>query len=358
MSKPPRSSSRSKSARPNGNTAFGKPPARPPGKPGGKPTSRHGNKPGGRKTAKPYATGPKPERVAERPAPRRKPLDGGALKPNGSVVMGRNSVATLLEASPARVRALVVEDTPGSARRLNKVMDQCREHRIRVYKLPRIAFEQRLQRWWGDGDDEGGAHIDLAQLSHQGVFAEVSPKAQPSIYELAKRYKAAIEQGEKPLVIALDKVTDARNFGAILRVADGVGAMAVLTTSRHSAQWSPAVGKTASGAEATVDVVTVPNLVNGLTELKKAGGWAIGTSDAAEGDYTQFAFNAPTVLVMGSEDKGLGQVVTKACDGLVSIPMRGAVSSLNVAVATAVVAYAAQHQLSQCSPTRAGEGGH
>ncbi len=260
--------------------------------------------------------------------------------------MGKNSVATLLEASPARVRALVVEDNPGSARRLGKVMDQCREHRIRVHKLPRMAFEERLQRWWSGSDDDGDdRRIDLAQLTHQGVFAEVSPKAQPTIYELAKRYKAAIEQGQKPMVIALDKVTDARNFGAILRVADGVGAMAVLITSRHSAQWSPAVGKTASGAEATVDVVTVPNLVNGLTELKKAGGWAIGTSDAADGDYTEFAFNAPTILVMGSEDKGLGQVVTKACDGWVSIPMRGAVSSLNVAVATAVVAYAAQHQL-------------
>jgi len=221
-------------------------------------------------------------------------------------------------------------------RRLGQITDLAEEAVIRVQRVPATKLETRLAQWLEDGDD---------LPVHQGVLAEVLPKAQPTLHELANKLKKAIAMGEKPLILALDKVTDPRNFGAILRVADGAGAMAVLTTERHSAGMSPAVAKTASGAEATVDVVTVSNLVQGLDVLKKAGGWAIGAAGEATATYTQHPFETATILVMGNEERGLGRVVTAACDGLVKIPMRGQVESLNVAAATAVLAFHIQTQL-------------
>lgn len=259
--------------------------------------------------------------------------DGGL-----GVVVGRNSVLDLLKVSPKRIQTLWLDNSNKPERRLAQINDLAGSEGVRIKRVPSERLDQRLASW--QDYLEAPDH-----LAHQGVLAEVLPKTQPTIYELVESLETAVAKGETPLIIALDKVTDPRNFGAILRVADGVGAMAVLTTERHAAGFSPAVAKTASGAEATVDVVTVPNLVQALELLKKAGAWVIGAAGGANVSYTKHGFTTATVLVMGNEENGLGRLVTKTCDGLVTIPMAGQVESLNVATATAVLAFHIQQQL-------------
>lgn len=256
-----------------------------------------------------------------------------------SVVVGRNSVLDLLKVSPRRIQSLLVDSSSKPERRLSQIIELAEGEGIRIKRVPTEKLESRVDQWKELLGSESG------HLAHQGILAEVLPKEQPTIYQLAEKLEQAIAKGEKPLVIALDKVMDPRNFGAILRVADGVGAIAVLTTERHAAGFSPAVAKTASGAEATVDVVTMPNLVQGLEKLKKAGAWVIGAAGEAQATYIQLSFDTPTVLVMGNEENGLGRLVTKTCDGLVKIPMAGQVESLNVSAATAVLAFHIKHQL-------------
>jgi 23S rRNA (guanosine2251-2'-O)-methyltransferase len=121
---------------------------------------------------------------------------------------------------------------------------------------------------------------------------------------------------------------------------DASGIDGVIVPKHHSAGFGPAVSKTASGAEETVNVATVSNLNQAIQQLKDAGFWIAGAAnDPKAVDYHKQDYNMPVALVMGSEDKGLASLVSKNCDFLVKIPMYGTVDSLNVAAATAVLLF-------------------
>jgi 23S rRNA (guanosine2251-2'-O)-methyltransferase len=144
---------------------------------------------------------------------------------------------------------------------------------------------------------------------------------------------------QTPLLLVLDGITDPHNLGACLRTAEGAGVVAVIAPKDNAVGLTPAARKVASGAAETVPFVQVTNLVRTIEKLKKLGIWFIGTSDKATGDlYTQ-NFKAPTAIVMGAEGKGLRRLTEEHCDELISIPMAGKVSSLNVSVATGVCLY-------------------
>jgi 23S rRNA (guanosine2251-2'-O)-methyltransferase len=245
-------------------------------------------------------------------------------------VYGKNSVLTLLEAQADRVFKVFVAEGLKPDKRIDRVYDLAHTHGIAIQRVPRQKLNGLLQ------DEEA---------NHQGVLASVAPRPRLDIVDLAQRCEAAIQQGESPLVLVLDGVTDPGNFGAILRVADAAGASAVVVPKFNSVGFGPAVSKTSSGADQTVDVVMVPNLVQAMSRLQKAGCWSVGTSvsDKAVPYYEQ-SYTMPTVLVMGSEGKGLSRLVQEACDFLVKIPMQGAVDSLNVATATAVLAFEIRRQ--------------
>jgi 23S rRNA (guanosine2251-2'-O)-methyltransferase len=148
------------------------------------------------------------------------------------------------------------------------------------------------------------------------------------------------------LLLVLDGVTDPHNLGACLRVADGAGVHAVIAPKDHAVGINATVAKVASGAAETVAYFMVTNLARTLNELKERDIWIIGTSDTASKTIYQADLKRPVALVLGAEGDGLRQLTAKTCDELVSIPMRGAVESLNVSVASGVCLYEALRQRS------------
>jgi 23S rRNA (guanosine2251-2'-O)-methyltransferase len=148
------------------------------------------------------------------------------------------------------------------------------------------------------------------------------------------------------LILVLDGVTDPHNLGACLRVADGAGAHAVIAPKDHAAGINATVAKVASGAAETVPYFMVTNLARTLGELKERNIWIIGTSDQATQTIYQADFKVAVALVLGAEGDGMRQLTAKTCDQLVSIPMMGAVESLNVSVASGICLYEAVRQRS------------
>jgi 23S rRNA (guanosine2251-2'-O)-methyltransferase len=193
-----------------------------------------------------------------------------------------------------------------------------------------------------DSDDARLAKI-AGSARHQGVVARVKPLALThSLDELLEGVEAG--KGAPALVLVLDGVTDPHNLGACLRVADGAGAHAVVAPKDHAVGLNATVSKVASGAAETVPYLMVTNLARTLNEMKERGIRIIGASDDAPHTLYEADLSGPVALVLGAEGPGMRQLTRKTCDELVSIPMAGAVESLNVSVAAAVCLYEAMRQ--------------
>ena len=142
----------------------------------------------------------------------------------------------------------------------------------------------------------------------------------------------------------LDEVTDPHNLGACLRSADAAGVDAVIVPKDRSAPLNLTVRKVASGAAETVPLFAVTNLSRTLKDLQQRGIWLCGTAGEAEKTLYQQDLTGPLAILMGSEGKGLRRLTRETCDYLVSIPMAGAVSSLNVSVAAGICLFEAVRQ--------------
>ena len=232
---------------------------------------------------------------------------------------------------------------------------------VRIKTAPKSVFEvfydvqrrdARMRAFTDRARDSGIKLVEsdglrLAKMcgshGHQGVVARVDALAQvTSLDELLENLEAS---GVKnPLLLVLDGVTDPHNLGACLRVADGAGAHAVIAPKDHAAGISAIVSKVASGAAETMPYFVVTNLARTLGELKERNIWCIGTSDDAEKTIYDVDLTGPVALVLGAEGEGMRQLTRKTCDQLVSIPMHGAVESLNVSVASGVCLYEALRQ--------------
>ncbi len=174
---------------------------------------------------------------------------------------------------------------------------------------------------------------------HQGVAARVG--AYP--YSRLEEILAAPDS----LIVVLDGVTDPRNLGAVLRVADGAGVSGVVVPKDRAVGVTPATVKASAGASEHVRVARETNLRRALERMKEAGVWVYAAEDAARiraTVYTDLDLSGPVALVLGSEGRGVRRLVREGCDGTVSIPMRGAVSSLNVSVAVAILLFEARRQ--------------
>jgi len=174
---------------------------------------------------------------------------------------------------------------------------------------------------------------------HQGVVAMVEFSAPAlTLEDLLDSVSAPVT------LLLLDGVTDPRNLGACLRVADGAGAHAVIAPKDHAVGLNATVAKVASGAAETVPYLMVTNLARTLNELKERGIVVVGTGDDADATLYEADLSGPLALVLGAEGAGLRQLTRKTCDRLVRIPMLGAVESLNVSVAAGIGLYEARRQ--------------
>lgn len=262
-------------------------------------------------------------RATRGPEPRRTPASPGPASVN--VAYGIHSVRTLLTRYPHRVRRVWLLDGGDAAVRLQEVRTLAENARLAVHvgdaaELDRLSAGER----------------------HQGVVAEVAPRPGDPETQLEEALEAL---GDTPaLLLVLDGVTDPHNLGACLRSADAAGVAAVIVPRDRAAGMTPVVRKVAAGAAESVPLVPVVNLARTLRELKDRGLWLVGTTDDAQRTIYDVDLTGPTVLVMGSEGEGMRRLTRETCDALVSIPMAGAVESLNVSVATGVALFEAVRQ--------------
>ena len=241
------------------------------------------------------------------------------------VLFGFHAVGVRIKTAPSSVFEVFFDVSRRDAR-MRQFTDRAREAGVRLVESDGLRLAKMC-----------GSH------GHQGVVARVDTLAVvKSLDELLEQLEAAgIEQ---PLLLVLDGVTDPHNLGACLRVADGAGAHAVIAPKDHAAGISAIVSKVASGAAETMPYFMVTNLARTLGELKERNIWCIGTSDDATKTIYDVNLKGPVALVLGAEGEGMRQLTRKTCDDLVSIPMRGAVESLNVSVASGVCLYEALRQ--------------
>jgi 23S rRNA (guanosine2251-2'-O)-methyltransferase len=169
--------------------------------------------------------------------------------------------------------------------------------------------------------------------AHQGICAQVS--------EFRYADAASLLALDAPLILVLDQVQDPQNLGAICRTAECAGAAGVVIPERRSALVTAAVCKASAGAVEHLPVATVRNIADFLTDAKAAELWCYGADAGASMPYDTVDYSGGSVLVMGSEGRGLRPRVAAACDALVSIPLRGRIESLSVSAAAAVLLYAA-----------------
>ena len=239
------------------------------------------------------------------------------------VLFGFHAVGVRLKTAPQSIIEIYYESTRRDAR-MRQFLERANEAGARLIEADNLRLAKLC-----------GSH------GHQGVAARVEPVAQ--IYSLDDLLDAV--EGP-PLLLVLDGITDPHNLGACLRVADGAGAHAVIAPKDHAAGINATVAKVASGAAETMPYFMVTNLARTLGELKERSIWITGTSDDAPKTLYQVDWKGPTAIVLGAEGAGMRQLTRKNCDELVSIPMQGAVESLNVSVASGVCLYEALRQRS------------
>ncbi|MGB5037776.1 MAG: 23S rRNA (guanosine(2251)-2'-O)-methyltransferase RlmB, partial [Blastocatellia bacterium] len=174
---------------------------------------------------------------------------------------------------------------------------------------------------------------------HQGVVAFVGSAKYAELEDVIAR------MAERKLVVLLDGVEDPHNLGAILRTAECAGAAGVVVPARGQVGLTETVAKTSAGALEHIPVARVTNLVQAIETLKASGAWVAGLDAEAGKSYTDYDFDGPTALVFGGEGHGLRRLVRERCDVLISVPMFGAVTSLNVSVTVGVVLFEARRRM-------------
>lgn len=176
----------------------------------------------------------------------------------------------------------------------------------------------------------------ITRKNHQGVVAFVSAV---EYYTLDALVPQLYEAGEVPFVVLLDGVTDVRNFGAIARTCECVGAHAIVIPARGSVSVNADAVKTSAGALHTLPVCRERSVLDAVKYLHDSGFTIVAASEKSDKNYTQVDYTAPVAIVMGAEDTGVSPAVLRYCDEMVAIPMRGNIGSLNVSVAAGVMMY-------------------
>ncbi|MGL5285333.1 23S rRNA Gm-2251 2'-O-methyltransferase [Aeromonas sp. RU39B] len=245
---------------------------------------------------------------------------------SSELIYGLHAVAGLLEQAPERfieVWALKGREDD----RLLPLVQQLDALGIRVQQVTRKTLDEKSE-----------GH------NHQGILARIKEAPRLSEHDLDALLDGLDDKQVAPFLLVLDGVTDPHNLGACLRSGDAAGVHAVIVPKDKATGLTPTVRKVACGAAEIVPLIQVTNLARTLRELQERNIWIVGTAGEADHDLYQARLTGPMALVMGAEGKGMRRLTREHCDELVSIPMAGAVSSLNVSVATGVCLFEAVRQ--------------
>jgi 23S rRNA (guanosine2251-2'-O)-methyltransferase len=237
-------------------------------------------------------------------------------------VTGLRAVEQLLAGDTSQVRRICVEYRSANPR-VEALVAQAREKGIDVQQANRARLKQLS-----------------GEVRHQGVVAEVRRSTQLDEAGLRTLVESRLGEGGKPLLLlVLDGIQDPHNLGACLRTADAAGVDAVVVPRHGAAGLGPTVSKVAAGAAESLPFASVANIGRVLGWFADYDISRIGTSDRADQSLFDVSLDGHLALVMGREETGLGKAVVARCDQLVSLPMEGRVSSLNVSVATGICLY-------------------
>jgi 23S rRNA (guanosine2251-2'-O)-methyltransferase len=232
-------------------------------------------------------------------------------------IEGRNAVLEALRSGRPIGKILVAEGSrPGPLQELRRL---ARERGVLVQEVERM----RLDRMSLTG-------------KHQGVIALALAKEYVTVDDILR---VARERQEEPFLLVLDGIEDPHNLGALIRTAEGAGVHGVVVPKRRAAPLTAAVGRASAGALEYMAVAQVPNLARCIEDLKSRGLWVVGADPQGEQVYTAADLTGPIAVVIGSEGKGIHRLVKEKCDFLVTLPMRGRISSLNASVAGSLVMY-------------------
>ncbi|MFM7745541.1 MAG: 23S rRNA (guanosine(2251)-2'-O)-methyltransferase RlmB [Actinomycetota bacterium] len=237
----------------------------------------------------------------------------------GEQVEGRQAIREMLIAGRRKVREIWIAGDIDAADVIDDIRELAADSRVQVLDVARKKIEQTAR-----------------SEAPQGVIAFAAPLPEADFGELL------IPRGKvNPFLVALDGVTDPGNLGALLRCCDGAGVTGVILSKHRSVHITPTAAKAAAGAIEHLDIAVVPGLPNAMERMKKARVWTIGLDDDAERSLFEIGDLArdPVCVILGAEGKGLSRLVRERCDLVVSIPMQGQLSSLNVSVAGALATY-------------------
>lgn len=201
--------------------------------------------------------------------------------------------------------------------RLQRIIEECRKLGVPVRFLQRTELDRLA-----------------GNAAHQGVVAVTSGKQYSGLDDVIDAKRA-----QYSLIVVLDGVEDPHNLGAILRTADAAGADGVVIPERRAAAVTGTVTKTSAGASEHLPIAKVTNVARSVEELKERKIWVVGLDERGTQAYDAVDYNMDCAVVLGAEGKGVHDLVRRKCDFLVSIPMLGKVSSLNVSVAAGVMLY-------------------
>lgn len=244
-----------------------------------------------------------------------------APRPNIPLVFGINPVEEALNAGKELEKILIQKGM--NKERLRSILDEARKRSIPVSEVP----IQKLNQWTGK--------------AHQGIIAFLSLISYHSIDTVVD---SEFEAGKDPFILALDNVTDVRNFGAIARSAEALGVNAIVIPVKGGAMINGDAIKTSSGALNHLPVCREKNLAGALRYLKNRGLRIVSITEKTDKQISDIALKGPLCLVMGSEDIGISEEILDLSDSLAVIPMTGKISSLNVSVASGIALYEASKQ--------------
>ena len=238
------------------------------------------------------------------------------------VIEGRNAVIEALRAGTAIDKIYLAKGDTDSA--LGHIANTARANGVVVVNADRRKL-----------DEMSRTH------AHQGVIAVAAVREYASIEDIFQR---AEEQGEAPLIVICDELSDPHNLGAVIRTAECAGAHGVVIPKRRSAGLTAIVAKTSAGAVSHIPVARVPNLTALMKELQKRGVWIFGAEMNGTTSLYEADLKGPAAIVIGSEGSGMSRLVAETCDFTVSIPMKGKINSLNASAAAAILLYEAVRQ--------------
>jgi 23S rRNA (guanosine2251-2'-O)-methyltransferase len=236
---------------------------------------------------------------------------------SSGVLSRLNPLLEVLKASPERVNKVFVQKERGP-NRIGEVIREARKNGIPVVFVPKSRLDQESPH-------------------HQGAMGVLSPHGFASLEEI-------LTVSASPFVVLLDEIEDPQNMGAIIRTAECAGVDGVVIPEHRSAGLTETVSTVAAGALEHIKVARVVNLARTMEELKERGLWLVGAEGGGKAPWHAFDYTLPVGIVLGSEGKGLRPLVRKRCDTVLSIPLYGRITSLNVSAAAAVFLFEAARQ--------------